>query len=182
MPGWVWLILGVGVLGLIGLGVYIYLGGKAGQRMLSELREDGELTQAWIAHVEEGGGLLGPHVLLLISPDDVQPEEMRAILKRLDKIRDRKSRDTSERKIGKFIKDHQSAIWVEVGRLKLPKSFIADCDVYLVWMYINIDELEELGGDEILDEESIAVRLFWDRWQGLVVPEPKPKKRRRSKK
>ena len=180
MPGWVWVVLGLVMLFVIGSVIYLYIGVIEGRRLQDDLIEHGERVEGWIVHVEPAKGWMYPMVLVAITPDEeVDPDEMRILVRHLGKLRKRGSDDAKVKRIVKFMKASHRVDGI--ARPRLPR-LLSDSEVYLQWIGVTTENLEKLGGEDVLEEECLAIILYWHRplMEAAMPYIPKKKRSRRD--
>jgi len=177
MPGWAWLLIGVALLGGGALVVWLIVAGKEFVRWRAEVLERGEITTAWIVDVQPKEGLMWPIILVLLCPDpDVPDETMRDIVRRTKAARSRKPKDPDAAHVARVTRNQS----FHPGRERLPDGFTHGYEVYSFFYDLHLDDEENLpkGG---LENESIPVKLLWDKHETILVVPPKRKSRGRGR-
>ncbi len=176
MPSCIWI-----VIGLILLVVFLVVLSKwivdTSDGWRNEVLEDGERTTAWIVDYEPGEDLRSPIILVLLCPDpDIPDDFMRKMVKKIDKARTSKAKDSVTAEIARMTHSHEDLC----GRQRLPEKFTEGHEIFSFFYRVESDDAVNLPEDW-LDEDFISVILMWDKHETTLVVPPRRKSRKRKR-
>jgi hypothetical protein len=180
MPAWAWVLVGLfGFLLVLALAwvVRILILARGGYKMRADVLDRGEDVAAWVVDVHTDRQLGGTTVLVLLSPDPGVPDDvMRGLAARLQDLRTRRRKpaDHDERRAVRQARSGDE----NPLRTRLPDGFTGGWEVYSHFMYLMVEDEENLPKGT-LEGEWFPARVIWDEYEQYTAVPPRRKKKSR---